>query len=796
MATLLFSGSHWLLPGVGLFLVVLLVLAWSYRPTLLPTRHRAAAFILKGLGFAALIFCLLEPLWSGNRARPGANLFVILADNSQGMQILDRGELKARSEQLRALVTDDQADWQLKLNQDFEVRRYVFDTHARPTKDFAELTFDGRSTSLGAALRTIADRFQGRPLAGVLLLSDGNATDLPNGVPDLTGVPPVYPVVMGRDQPGRDIALQNLTVSQTSFEDAPVVIQATVVAVGYAETNIVAQLFDQTGKKVEEQSEKARQDQDTLAFRFQTRPEKSGISFYRLQVATKDEIDHLAQKQSSSESTLANNSRVFAVDRGRGPFRILYVAGRPNWEFKFLNRALAEDEQVQLVGLIRVADRVRKFDFRGRTGEASNPLFRGFDRKDEETERYDQAVLRRINVRDEAELRSGFPKTPEDLYEYQAIVLDDVEAGFFTREQMTLLQKFVSERGGGFLMLGGQESFQEGKYDHTPIGDMMPVYLDRASEIQPSTDLRLDLTREGWLQPWMRLRKNEADERTRLESAPAFQIINHVRGIKPGASAIAMVVDAAANHYPALVVQRFGRGRTAALTIGDLWRWGLRNEALHKDMDKAWRQMMRWLVSDVPQRIELQAEQKPDANQSVLLQVRIRDKKFQPLDNATVSLEIQSVASDASRTTKDRTGLSTNQTSLRITAEPALSEAGLYQATYIPRETGAYKAEATAVDATGLTVGHAEVGWTSDPAAEEFSSLKPNRALLEQIARATKGEVIEANQLQRFAQGLPNRSVPITEAWTFPLWHTSIVFLFALICFVAEWGLRRWKGLV
>src|SRR5207245_10528376 len=133
----------------------------------------------------------------------------------------------------------------------------------------------------------------------------------------------------------------------------------------------------------------------------------------------------------------------------------------------------------------------------------------------EEIERYDQPVLVRLNTRDAAELVGGFPKTPEELYAYQAVVLDDLEAGFFTRDQMMLLQKFVSERGGGFLMLGGADSFQPGKFNHTPIGDMLPVYLDQPLEEKPSGELRLALTREGLLQPWARLRNNEADETRR-----------------------------------------------------------------------------------------------------------------------------------------------------------------------------------------------------------------------------------------------------------------------------------------
>ena len=198
------------------------------------------------------------------------------------------------------------------------------------------------------------------------------------------------------------------------------------------------------------------------------------------------QLDDFVDAKASKEATLANNTRMRgAVDRSGGPYRILYVSGRPNWEFKFLRRAVEEDKELELVGLIRIARREPKFDFRGRAGEASNPLFRGFDKKNEETERYDQPVLVRLNARDESELRGGFPKVPEELFAYHAVIIDDLEAQFFTADQLALLQRFVSERGGGFLMLGGQESFQQGKYQRTPVGDMLPVYLDQVEDGEP-----------------------------------------------------------------------------------------------------------------------------------------------------------------------------------------------------------------------------------------------------------------------------------------------------------------------
>ena len=58
------------------------------------------------------------------------------------------------------------------------------------------------------------------------------------------------------------------------------------------------------------------------------------------------------------------------------------------------------------------------------------------------------------------------------------------------------------------------------------------------------------------------------------------------------------------------------------------------------------------------------------------------------------------------------------------------------------------------------------------------------------------GEMIPAAKLNDFARALPSKQVPITENWTTPFWHQPLVFIFALACFAAEWGLRRMKGLV
>jgi hypothetical protein len=230
----------------------------------------------------------------------------------------------------------------------------------------------------------------------------------------------------------------------------------------------------------------------------------------------------------SDEATLANNEQTLVVNRGKGPYRILYVTGRPNWDLKFLKRAIEEDEQVQLVVLLRVARREPKYNFLGHRGEATNPLFRGFDPADKEkVEEYDQPVLIRLNTRDQAELREGFPKTKEDLFEYCAVIFDDIEASFFSQDQMDLVRRFVAERGGGFLMLGGKDSFQRGGFDRTPIGSILPVYLDSMPAADAPASTRWELTREG--QAWARLATMK-DEQQRLAEMPEFHVLNRVHG--------------------------------------------------------------------------------------------------------------------------------------------------------------------------------------------------------------------------------------------------------------------------
>ncbi len=771
--SIVLGSPHWLIPAAALVAVGVVAVVWSYARR--PSRRTVVAAALKLVGLTALALCLVEPLLVGSRPQPGANVFVVLVDTSQSLGVRDGDSERTRADWVRSLL-EANAGWRARLGQDFDVRNFVFDTHLRAADGFDTVTFDGTATSLHTALASVAARYKGRPLAGVLLVSDGNATDAADI--DWAALPPVYPVLPPNRPGPRDIAVRRVTLNQTNFEAAPVALQAEVTAHGFADQTVIAVVTDEAGKEVVRQQMTPAGDTETITFRFQLRPERAGIAFYR--VCARAATEMAAPPDAPSvEQTLANNSRLVMVDRGGGPYRVLYVCGRPNWEFKYLRRAVDEDPEVQLVGLVRVARREPKFDFRDGRTQGNNQLFQGFEHPDSETaERRDQPVLVRLGTQDATELRGGFPQTAADLYRYHAVVLDDLEAAFFTPDQQLLLRNFVARRGGGFLMLGGPDSFASGKYDRTPIGDLLPVYLD--GPLTPTGgDYKLALTREGWLQPWVRTRKTEGEETARLNGMAAFQTLNAVGAPKPGATVLAHARDAEGQALPALVAQPFGKGRAAAVPIGDVWRWGLRRETATDDFERAWRQTVRWLVADVPGRVEMRTAPTAGAVPATEVTVRATDPEYLPLDNATVSVRIVRPGRDE----------------ITLPAEPASREAGTYTTTFVPREPGAYRAVATVTAPDGSAVGRRETGWCVQPEADEFARLEPNQELLEAVASRTRGELIPADGLDGFVATLPSRKAPNMETWTAPLWHRGWYFLIAVFCLVAEWGLRRRAGL-
>ncbi|MGV2334318.1 MAG UNVERIFIED_CONTAM: hypothetical protein LVR18_09455 [Planctomycetaceae bacterium] len=320
--------------------------------------------------------------------------------------------------------------------------------------------------------------------------------------------------------------------------------------------------------------------------------------------------------------------------------------------------------------------------------------------------------------------------------------------------------------------------------------------------------MRLELTRDGWLQPWVRLHSDEPAEQQRLERMPQFLTVNPSGYVRPGAQVMAEVRDAEGTVWPALIVQRFGRGRTGAVTVGDLLRLEAqrrpssaavavahldRNSIISHRLGNSIRRPQRpcpslptthgrWLVSDVPRRLDVTVKELPEQGTgSVRLTASVRGQDFEVRENADVRFKV--TAPDGRE--------------FELTGVPADAETGVFEAEISAAQEGACGVQATAILTSGtapetLTTNS---GWASQPLQQELRSVQVRQDWLQELAAKTGGRLISLDDVNDLVQQLPTAAAPLQEIRSWPIWHSWWVFLAAVLLLSIDWTLRRRGGL-
>ncbi|HEY5777379.1 MAG TPA: VWA domain-containing protein [Terrimicrobiaceae bacterium] len=107
-------------------------------------------------------------------------------------------------------------------------------------------------------------------------------------------------------------------------------------------------------------------------------------------------------------------------------------------------------------------------------------------------------ALRASNFDVETRPPDGLPADIEGLEAFDLVAFSDAPAAEFSDDQMKTLEKWVKNFGGGFLMLGGEESFGAGGYFRTSISSLLPVRIEREErEETPVVALLVILDRSG-----------------------------------------------------------------------------------------------------------------------------------------------------------------------------------------------------------------------------------------------------------------------------------------------------------
>lgn len=79
----------------------------------------------------------------------------------------------------------------------------------------------------------------------------------------------------------------------------------------------------------------------------------------------------------------------------------------------------------------------------------------------------------------------GLPTRLSDLLNYHCLVFDDIGRGGITDRQMRVIERYVRDFGGGFLMAGGTRSFGDLAFRDTPVERILPITFQEQPPPKP-----------------------------------------------------------------------------------------------------------------------------------------------------------------------------------------------------------------------------------------------------------------------------------------------------------------------
>jgi len=701
-----------------------------------------------------LMVCLFRPMLLLSAAVPQRNYVGVLIDDSRSMQIADVGG-RPRSDFVRQKLGLDSALVR-QLAERFQVRFFRFGGDAQRITRPDDVSFAATSTHLGTAIERVREELGSVPLSGLVVVTDGadNArTPMSDELLALRARSvPVFTVGLGRERFDKDIEIRRVEAPRTALKGSSIVVDLMVRQRGFGGDKVPLVIEDD-GQIVDRQEITLPQGTDASPIRVHVSASTPGPRTLTFRVSPQP-----------GEMVTQNNAQQALVVVRDAREKILYLEGEPRYELKFLRDAIAADSNLQLVTLVRTAE--NKF--------------------------------LRIDVDSAEELVGGFPKTREELYRYRAVILGDIEASFFTHDQLAMLADFVNVRGGGLLTLGGRHAFAEGGFAGTPLAEALPVVVEGDAVPDSLTflaDLSVRVTPAGASSAATQVAASEAASAERWRSLPTVTSVNRIQRLKPGAVTLleGTVPDTGRANapgespnrrytQPVLVYQRYGRGLSVAMPIQDSWTWKFNSGIAVDDITHQtyWRQLLRWLTSDVPGRVTVAVSNDQVApREAVSLRAAVADVGYTRVNDARVIAHVTS----PSGATRD------------VPMDWAVDRDGEYRATFTPDEEGRYTVRVESAAQGSATPAFDSAYVRVAPQETEYFDAEMRGSLLRRVSDETGGRFYTPATVGSLPEDLALSKRGVTVVNQMDLWDMPFVFMLLIALVSAEWAYRKKRGL-
>ena len=475
-------------------------------------------------------------------------------------------------------------------------------------------------------------------------------------------------------------------------------------------------------------------------FQITHKPEKAGKYDYALELVGQD-------------SLAGNNASTFKARVVNERIKVFMMEGFPRFDFKLVKAALEVDPMIELVTLCHIPG--------GGVYVQGEPLH--------------------------ANPEQGLITSQSELFKYDVVVLRDVPRIYFraggdvSESRLINIVEFVNKRGGGLIVLGGQDVFRGGKYQDSALAPILPFDLSDhySKDDQFGGKYFVNVPKAAFSHPIMRLFPESGRNRERWNSLRELDGSNNVGRFKPLATPLltryVKIKDAKGEvdekEVPVMGYHAAGEGKVVAAAVDTLWRWQLQPEFDDPPLQALLANMVRYLAPDPQSKpgspsVSLY-DATPQVGQEAVLFTDLRDKNYDPIRNAE----------------------------LRVTVlRPDGKEFRLYPRD-LPEQPGHYEYRVP-LELPGAYEVSAEYGkqkfsssFMAGASGSEFADLSADREAMAKLAEASGGTVIGSldDWLTRVEASASTREARRElQVWNSPLVLILFLLLVSLDCYVRK----------
>ena len=442
-------SPQWQIALIGCVCLATFFVLRSYRDS----KQRWIMMTLRGLCALLIVGILVEPALQTRLVRKIRNHLAIIIDQSKSMSLPAHSDA-SRADAVKAFLNNHKAELQELSNahvvEFFNLEGPIADTAVQQPPHET-------NTDLMQALKNVREASAGKPLAGILLISDGaDLASLYHENPQQLSPPiikelqsygvPINTVSAADINEFKDISISQIVNDEFAFVHNTMEIHVDLLTTGLAQLTVPVTL--KRGTDLVSTQQASLTPNSTTSLIFKTKPDKIGEFIYTVSIPP-----------IAGEAVSNNNQRSFTVKVIRDKIRVLQVAGRPSWDERFLRQHLKENPNVDLISF---------FILRTPTDPA--------------------------NVPEKEMSLIPFPVDKifdSELHTFDVIIFQNFDYRPYPMERFLPNIRKAVENGLGFVMIGGEQSFAGGGYQGTAIDSILPVSLETHSMAKITQGLEL-----------------------------------------------------------------------------------------------------------------------------------------------------------------------------------------------------------------------------------------------------------------------------------------------------------------